>query len=333
VLFRSDIYLYLWFVTLSDHLARRCDIGAVGMIWTTVSCGIALLTLADGYFGLLGGLFSGMRRATGTFENPNMFGDYLVISFFVAWATAARRPVFYVALPLLFVGIRATASNGALVALMGGCGATWAASSSFWTRRTLGILALVGAIGLAVVGIWHDDIEEFAVAQMSAARGEVGGAALKGASERLPIWENILKLVAENPFGVGPGNLADVDAETTGDNHGAHNEYFGMLGERGYLGLAGWLALMVTVFLMLMRLRAAAAAGYEPLGIHQLFGLYGAAASHALVIELSHFRHFWMVLAVIVGAVMQAERLRVLEGSDVSPGEGLPLPAFDRSAA
>jgi O-antigen ligase len=315
----EDVYLYLWFITLADFLARRCDMGGVGMIWTGVACTVAVLTLADEHFGVLGGLFSGTRRATGTFENPNMFGDYLVLSFFVAWATAAGgRPLWYFALALLFAGIRATASNGALVALLGGVGATWAASSSFWSRKSLGLVAIAGAILIAIVGVWHEEIEEFAVAQMSASRGEVGGAAMKGASERLPIWEHILGLVAENPLGVGPGNLADVNAETTGDDHGAHNEYFGMLGERGVLGLAGWLALLASVLAMLMRLRAAAAAGYRPLGVLPLFGVFGAAVSHALVIELSHFRHFWMVLAIIAGASMQAERLGV--GAEVAPG-------------
>src|SRR5262249_20833302 len=143
---------------------RYCDVGKVASVWTLVACAVAVLTLADAHFGIFGGQFSGMRRATGTFENPNMFGNYLVVSFFVAWATAAgERPLFYLALPLLFGGIRATASNGALVAILGGCGAAWVASSSFWTRRTLGLLCLVGALGIAVVGVWHEEIETAAV--------------------------------------------------------------------------------------------------------------------------------------------------------------------------
>jgi O-antigen ligase len=324
----EDVYLYLWFVMLAHFLARRCDVGKVAGIWTAVACAVALLTLADAHFGILGGLFSGMRRATGTFENPNMFGNYLVISFFVAWATAGGgRKLAYLALPLLFAGIRSTASNGALVAFLGGCGAAWAASSSFWTRRTLGLLAVTGALVLAVGGMFHEEIESAVVAQLNSARGDVGGAAMKGASERLPIWENTILQLGKSPLGVGPGNLSTVNAETTGDYHGAHNEYIGMLGERGVIGLAGWLGILGGVFMMLLRIRAAEAGGYRPLGVVQLFGLFGAIASHALVIELSHFRHFWMVLAVVAAASMQAAAVPLPEA------EPLPGPLLERSAA
>jgi O-antigen ligase len=240
-----------------------------------------------------------------------MFGDYLVVSFFVAWATAAgRRPFVYLALPLLFAGIRATASNGALMSLLGGCCAWFAATSTFWTRRTLGILCVAGGILLGVVGVYHEEITQFAVDMGSAGRGEVGGAAMKGASERLPIWKTIAEQVIATPIGVGPGNFAGVDAMTTGDDHGAHNEYLGMLAERGFLGLAGWLALMATLFLMLFRVRAASFAGFRPFGPEALFGLFGAMCAHSLVIELSHFRHTWMVFALISATALQAARVR-----------------------
>ena len=34
----TDLYLYFWFITLTHFLARDCDTGAVGMMWTGVSC-------------------------------------------------------------------------------------------------------------------------------------------------------------------------------------------------------------------------------------------------------------------------------------------------------
>src|SRR5205814_2306218 len=75
-----------------------------------------------------------------------------------------------------------------------------------------------------------------------------------------------------------------------------------------FLGLAGWLALLAAVFAMLRTLQSAAAIGYEPLGIYALYGLYGSIVTHSLVIEVSHFRHFWMVLAMIAAATWQAAR-------------------------
>src|SRR5207244_12802553 len=155
----------------------------------------------------------------------------------------------------------------------------------------------------------------------SGSRTEVGGAALKGASERLPIWANILKLVAQKPGGIGPGNLADLEAATTGDKHCAHSEYLGMLAERGFFGLAGWGTVLGGLFLMPGRIRTAAAAGFRPLGVEQLYGLFGALAAHALVIELSHFRHTWIVFAIITATAMQA----VAYTKDRSRSELAPL--------
>src|SRR5438128_7077554 len=59
--------------------------------------------------------------------------------------------------------------------------------------------------------------------------------------------------------------------------------------------------------LMLLRARAAGAVGYRPLGILSLFGLFGAVTAHALVIELSHFRPFWMLVALLAAAAAQAD--------------------------
>ena len=303
-----DVYLYLWFVTLAHFLARRCDLGRVAELWTAVACVVALLTLGDAYLGLAGGRFAATSRATGTFDSPNMFGDYLVVSFFVAWAAAAagQRRLLYLGLPVLFAGMRSTASNGALVSLLGGCAAMAVASPWLWRPRTLGTLLVTAGMVVAVVGIWHTELEDLATRRLSGGRTEVGGAALKGASERLPVWQTGLQFVFETPTGIGPGNFSLVNAVETGDYHGAHNEYIGMLVERGPLGLLGWLGVLASVAAMVFQIRRGARAGFAPLGVLPLFGLVGAIAAHALVIELSHFRHFWMVLAVVAALAVQA---------------------------
>jgi len=316
----EDVYLYVWFITLVHFLSRRCRIQDVAMIFIVVACGVAFLTVADAHLGLFGGRFAGTKRATGTFENPNMFGDYLVVSFFVAWAAAAaKRPIFYLGLPLLGLGVLSTHSNGCLVSLIGGVGVTLIAYRKFWQPKQLGSALLLAGILFGIVGAFHDQLQQLAVERFSGSRAEVGGAALKGASERLPVWEDILKLVAQKPGGIGPGNLADVEAETTGDKHAAHSEYLGMLAERGFFGLAGWCAILVGLFLMLGRIRTAAAAGFRPLGVEQLYGLFGALAAHALVIELSHFRHTWIVFAVITATAMQAAARTTRNGSGSQP--------------
>jgi hypothetical protein len=304
----EDVYLYLWFVTLTHFLARQCRMGDIALVFVAVACAVALLTIADGVWGVAGGQFAGTKRAAGTFENPNMFGDYLVTAFFVTWATAAGgRPFVYLALAPLLFGIYATHSNGALMSLLGGCGAFTAAHTGLWTTRRLGGLLVVAAIAIGVVGVWHDELKQMAVDRFSGSRTEVGGAALKGADERLTLWQDVAYDVLHYPTGVGPGNFNREGGAVSGDYHAAHSEYLGMLAERSVIGLAGWLGVLGGLLAMIGRLRAAAAAtGFRPFGIEALYGLLGAIAAHALVIELSHFRHTWLVFALVAAAAAQA---------------------------
>jgi hypothetical protein len=301
----QDVYLYLWFVTLAHFLSRRCRLDDVAIIWAAVACAVALLTYLDSRMGLLGGLFAGTTRATGTFDNPNMFGDYLVVSFFLTWAAAAGgRRLLYLALPVLLGGTLATHSNGSLLSLVGGTGVVVATSPVLWRPRHLGPLLIAAAALVMVVGLWHDDLSQLALARFDGSRTEVGGAALKGAGERLPIWEDLAHDVVTTPTGVGPGNFR---AEADGNYLSAHNEYLGQLVERSVIGLAGWCGILAGVLAMLGCLRAAEAAAVRlPLALRPLYGLAAAIALHALVCELSHFRHFWLVLAMVAAAAAQA---------------------------
>jgi O-antigen ligase len=183
-----------------------------------------------------------------------------------------------------------------------------AAHRWFWRPRCLGAILVLAGIGAGVLGVWHDDIQQALVERMSGSREEVGGAAMKGASERLPVWKSAFEDILAVPTGVGPGNF-NREGDLSGDYHAAHSEYIGMLAERGFVGLAGWLGVLGGILLMIGRLGKAAAAGFEPLGVPALYGLVGAIATHALVIELSHFRHTWLVFALVAGAAAQTMRL------------------------
>jgi hypothetical protein len=305
----QDVYLFLWFITLVHLLSRSCRIGNVAATWAWIACGVALLTTVDHYTGALGGRLAGTARATGTFANPNMFGNYLLTSFFVTWSAAAGgKRYLYFALAPLTLGILETSSNGALLGLLGGFAAFFVASPKLWKPQQLGALCVVAAIGIAVLGIGRQDLIDAAHDMLSSKRGEIGGAALKGAEERIPLWIASAQVFAETPIGVGPNNFDDAIGPVLGDYHGAHSEYVGMLIERGPLGFVGWCAILGSIVIALSRMRRLAAAGFRPLGIEPLYGALGALGLQAFVIELFHFRHFWLLLALIFGVIAQAQR-------------------------
>jgi hypothetical protein len=303
----QEVYLYVWFVTLAHFLARSCRLDAVVVLWVAIAATVAVLTVADARAGLLGGRFAGGSRALGTFENPNMYGNYLVLSFFLAWSVAsAGRRWLYLALPVLFVGIRATASNGALLAFLGGCAIVVVAAPANRTAPRLGSALMGAAALLTIVGLGHEPLRRAAAGVLSQERGAVGGAALKGYGGRYPLWLDALEQIERAPGGVGPGNFNIAGGRNSATHLSAHNEYLGMLTERGPLGLAGWCGILLGVLGMVRRLGWASAGGARTLAPLPLYGLLGAVAVHATVIELSHFRHFWLAIALLAAAVAQA---------------------------
>jgi len=306
----QDLYLYLWFITVAHFLVRQCRARDVAVVWVGIACLVALSTVADKHTGCFGGVLGGGfggKRAVGTFENPNMFGDYLVTSFFLAWAVASSgRRVFYLAMAALLAGVHATASNGALVSVLAGCVGVAAAQPTRRSLPYLGTACAVGAIVLSLGVVFREQIAEGLLDMASQGRGAIGGHAMKGADERLPLWMDAIESLKRWPFGVGPANFNREGGLYSGDFHGAHNDYVGMLTERGPIGLVGWIALLAALPAMILRLRRSAAAGVRTLGIAPLFGLVAAVAAHSLVIELFHFRHFWLVIAVIWAAATQA---------------------------
>jgi O-antigen ligase len=298
----QDVYLYLWFVTLGHFLLQHCRSDAVARLWAGVAAGLALASLLDMHAGLLGGRLAGGQRAVGTFLEPNMFGNYLVVSFFLTWAAAAAgRRVLYLALPLLAAGLQATGSNGSLLALIAGCAATAGVHLARERRRAAGALLAAAGLGIAIVGAGWDELGELGLQVASHDRSTPGGGALKGYEERIAIWSDVTEIVREVPTGVGPGNLGEARGLRFGNYYSAHNEYVGMLGERGPLGLVGWCGILLGIGSWLWRRRPTAAGA--PLAAAPLWGLLAAIVLHAGVIELSHFRHLWLALAVLWAAM------------------------------
>jgi len=327
----QDVYLYLWFVATACMLANLRRLHAVLGLWAGVAAVVAALAVIDLYTGRLGGQFAaGHSRASGTFDNPNMFGDYLVVSVFFTWTLAASgRPWFWLLLPVLWLGMLATASNGSLVSLV--AGATVAAAAHPTHRPGVRVGLALATVGLAVglAALFHDQTAARIDALLNRDRGEVGGAAYKGWEARLPVWSVVPELVVQSPGGVGPGNFGRERGRLSGTYHSAHNEYLGMLVERGPLGFVGWCALLAGVAGFLRPVRRANRIGLRRVRVEPLYGLVAALAVHALVIEMFHFRHVWLAFAVLraLGAQARAEVAAAL------PAPAAPCPAEADEAA
>ena len=254
------------------------------------------------------------KRAYGTFYDPNMFAGYLVMSLFFVLSMGRRLawPVRWGSIMLMTVCIIATKSNGAMLSLLAGL-AVWVLVRA-WTRR-IPLVAIVasalivvslglGALWLnAGVGVGARQLSEFQSRSFLARAGH-------SSAGRFTIWKNLQETYARSPLGIGPGNsrwltlsIEDRLRPNSLQAKEAHNDYLAYAIERGPLGLLGLLVLLGSAF---GKLGAAARRREDPQGADDthgtlaaaMTGALAAAAVHALTIEVLHFRHFWMLLAI-----------------------------------
>ncbi len=301
------VYLYLWFLACADFFARTRRLGATIAVWAAIAGVLGVASFGDLHAHVAGGrlLAEGSARARGTFENPNMFGSYLVVTFFLTWGAAAagRRWLFW-ALPALVLGVLATRSNGATLSLLVGTATTILLRPSPHRRRQIGLALVAAALVIAVTAPWYQQVADAAADAFGRERGEVGGAVLKGYEERTALWREAASLYVAHPAGMGPGNFMYLSGEQSGTYNSSHNDYIAMLIERGPIGLVGWCALLIAMSGFVRTLRQAGpgtALAWAPLA-----GLVASVASHAVVVELFHFRHVWLAFALVVAATRMA---------------------------
>ncbi len=297
----KEVYLYALFIGVTDFMIRYCRAKSVAAIWVSVASVLGILMAIDYHTQAFGGFFSADKRAAGTFANPNMGGNYLVMSFFLAWSLVqSGRRGFLLAMPACVAGALATASNGAALSLVGGSIVAGALYSSRRLSQFIGMGCVAAGLVVALLGGGKDWLQRSMLDQVSQGkRDAVGGTAMESASERFPLWLDAAVTFQETPTGVGVGNFNRLGGPVSGDFHGAHNTYIGMLVERGPIGLLGWFLILGTLVRWVLELRSRAAVATPLLGVEPLCGILAAMVMHSLTMELFHFRHVWMFLALI----------------------------------
>ncbi len=314
----QDAYLFLWFIMLV-HLLRDRDLTPIQLTWIWVANIIAVygifVVLTQGNLSLLDIIKPKGKRAYGTFYDPNMFAGYLVMSLFFVLSMGRRLGwvVRWGSILTMSVCIIATKSNGGMLSLLAGLGA-WLAMRA-WTRRVPAVAMAAGAllvVGLGLGALWMNAGVGLGSAQLSAFGNNSFLARAGHSSEgRFTIWKNLQTTYAKSPLGIGPGNssyltlsIQDRLRRNSLQAKEAHNDYLAYAIERGPLALLGLLVLMGSAF---GKLGASARRrdDSDPMSdangplVAAMTGAFVACAVHALTIEVLHFRHFWMLMAIV----------------------------------
>ncbi len=154
------------------------------------------------------------------------------------------------------------------------------------------------------------------------------GRVAHSSESRQRIWQQLRVAYARSPLGIGPGGsssltvpIGEREREGSLQSKESHNDYLGYAVERGPLGLIGLLLLTGQMFVRVVRGRARiaerAGRSLERAMWPAFLGALAATVVHSTVIEKLHFRHFWVLVAMMfamTGEGVAAERVEAALG-------------------
>lgn len=275
----------------------------------TASCVFSAVLGIVGYLQWLGieDLFYKYDRASGTFQDPNVFGSFLTLGALYLMhgllTGSTRRPlVSLVGLLIIVAGIFLSFSRGSwggsVVAVLLMVGSVYAGSTAPRLRRRIVLLTLatvvlgtVAVIGLLSVDHVHKMFETRAALTQDYDQGETGrfGNQIRG-----------FAMLLERPFGMGPMHWRLIFGLEP------HNSYIGSFANGGWLGGTVFIGLVVITGIVGFRLLARP----SPVRAHAQI-VWPALLMfflQAVQIDIEKWRHVYMMLGMVWA--LEAARLR-----------------------
>jgi O-antigen ligase len=299
----TTFYLALFALWLASWLrdGRRAQTVVRAYVAATV---LSAALGAGAYLGGPGGgtlLEYGGTRAVALYKDPNVFGAFLV--------PAALIVVDELLSPKLLRGRRATKIAMFFLLTLG---VVFSFSRAAWINLALGIATMIAVFALRRGGVRRAlrllTSVVVAVAIVAVALASTGSLTFLQSRAKVQAYDTNrfgaqkegLRLVSQHPFGVGPGQFELYSPLS------AHSTYVRALAELGVLGFATVLALLLATLVLAAR---NAALGRETYGIGSapLLGAWAGLLLSGFVIDTIHWRHLWLVAALIwAGTALRA---------------------------
>ena len=268
----------------------------------TASCVFSAALGIVGYLQWLGieDLFYKYDRASGTFQDPNVFGSFLTLGALYLMRAlltgTARRPVvalcgLLIILAGIFLSFSRGSWGGTAVAVALTVGSVYASSrSQRLRRRIVGLSAVTLALGLvAVAALLSVDH----VHRMFETRASVSQDYDEGETGRFGNQVRGMGMLLEKPLGMGPMHWRLIFKLEP------HNSYIGSFANGGWLGGATFLVLVVATGVVGFRLMVAD----TPFRAHAQI-VWPALLMfflQALQIDVEKWRHVYMMLGMVWG--------------------------------
>jgi O-antigen ligase len=304
VFFGTTAYLALFAIWLAGYTTSR----GRALLLVRTYLGSAVASAAIGVLALLGALpgadlLTESDRSRAFFQDPNVFGPFLIPPALILIEEiirprllSARLGTKAVLLAILLVGVLFSYSRGAWVNLA-------------FALVVLGlILSLRGGVRTAATLAAVTALTAAALATVVVATGSADFLAERARpqtydTERFSGQRAGLRPAAEYPFGAGPGQFESIA------HISAHSTYARALGEEGYPGLLTLVALLGFTLIAGLR-NAVAGRGTHGIGSAALLAAWCGLLANSAVIDTLHWRHLWVLAALIWAATIRSARRR-----------------------
>ncbi|GAB5508438.1 MAG: O-antigen ligase family protein [Rhizobiaceae bacterium] len=297
-----SLFLALTGVFFAAVLESRPDLYKL-IFWAWTAAAIATSALGIvGYFGLTGEMFTLYGRAAGAFKDPNVFGPFLVLPAVfmlqqMLTGRASSMPLHAAILVFLTAGIFLSFSRGAwglfVFSGLAVTGGLYLSSTSNLFRLRIILMGFVALVLLGVALVVALQIP--AVADLFSERAQLAQSYDTARLGRFARYVVGFQMAMEHPLGIGPLEFGQTFGEDT------HNIWLKSLLDYSWLGFAAYLTLIVWSiaggFRILFRDRP-----WQPF----LLTAYVVFIGHVLlgtVIDTNHWRHFYLLLGMIWGAM------------------------------
>ncbi len=319
----QDAFLLAWTITIANIGRDPAMLRTITRAWViSVTCWAALMIIGVfAHITLLSGeqLRNGVRAAF-TLGDPNLAANYFICSLMVLRATRCpgRRLLRWFCCALIVTAIILTGSNGGVLVLViiTVLGALFTLARRRGAAPAVITASLLAVAVLAIVPHVHiQGIVQQAQASAPLLKDSIGRQAESSGSRSTILSESSqLYFTGDTAFGLGPGGTkAAFQAHQYGYVKMAHDDYLAALLERGLLGGAALICLLVIIA---ARCRRIAARPLRP-DYASLFPrpeLLGAAVIgmviSAMFYQVLHFRHLWALLGIIAAVDLWGRRDR-----------------------
>jgi O-antigen ligase len=262
-----------------------------------------------GYFGVIPGaeMFTRYDRAMGAFQDPNVFGPFLALPavyllYRILTGNPLRMPFYAGAFVVIVAAIFLSFSRGAWGLFAASSvlltGALFVQSTSSLFRLRLILMALLASVLLVTAIVVVMQLP--GVSDLLTTRARLVQDYDAGHLGRFARFGIGLQMAMENPMGIGPLNFGRTLGEDT------HNVWLSSLMNYSWLGFISFVTLVVwTVaggFRILFRDRP-----WQPYLLCTYIVFLGHIAL-GTVIDMDHWRHFYVLIGLIWGAMALESR-------------------------